>query len=53
LPNIYKLINKLGAQIKYCADVDGIIFVIDSSDKLRLAIVQDELQTLMEENIIK
>ena len=31
----------------YCKDVDGVIFVIDSADKLRFAIVSNELEALL------
>ncbi len=31
----------------YCKDINGIIFVIDSADKLRFAVVQNELDELM------
>ena len=32
----------------YCRDVDAIIFVIDSSDKLRIPIAKDELDQLLQ-----
>ena len=37
----------------YCKDINGIIFVIDSADKLRFAVVQNELDELMKQTDIK
>ena len=35
---------------KYYCDAEAIIFVIDSSDKIRLAVAKDELHTLLQHN---
>ena len=37
----------------YYKDCNGIIFVIDSSDKLRLAVAKDELELLLENEYIR
>jgi ADP-ribosylation factor-like protein 6 len=37
----------------YYPDADVIIFVIDSSDKLRISVAKDELETLLSHKLIK
>ncbi|CAD7943407.1 unnamed protein product [Amoebophrya sp. A25] len=36
-----------------CEEAEGIIFVIDATDKLRFAVAKDELDTLLETNALK
>eukprot|EP00750_Incisomonas_marina_P001054 INCI10865.1.p1 GENE.INCI10865.1~~INCI10865.1.p1 ORF type:complete len:197 (+),score=42.89 INCI10865.1:200-790(+) len=33
---------------RYYADVDGIVWVIDSTDKVRMCVVQDEIENMLE-----
>merc|ERR1719389_635425 len=37
----------------YYGDVEGIIVVIDATDRLRFAVVKDELQTMLENPAVK
>jgi len=39
--------------IHHLRDIQGIVFVIDSSDKVRLVLVKDELQILLESKEVK
>ena len=36
----------------YYADAKGVIFVIDSADRLRMAVAKDELETILEHEAI-
>ena len=36
----------------YYADAKGVIFVIDSADRLRMAVAKDELETILEHDAI-
>lgn len=38
---------------RYYADVDGIVWVIDSTDKSRMCVVQDELETMLEHKALR
>lgn len=39
--------------VNYSSKIDGIIFVVDSSDRMRLHVSQSELETLLEDPMLK
>jgi len=45
--------NYRGLWEKFYSEVDGIIFVIDSADKIRFAVAKNELELLLENKDIK
>ena len=39
--------------VNYAAQIDGVIFVVDGSDRMRLHVAQSELETLLEDPMLK